>query len=385
MDARCERAMTEALDDSRRLRVLVLTNHLKGFGGSEIVALEIASGLAGLGDEVTLAANVIDAPLVDHATGLNLTDDIAGIDLPAYDLVWCQHDLLSLLPLSTFARSARDRLPHIVQASLSAFEPYEHLNGLLARALSADVYANSAETADAVAAANSGILKRGDIHVFHNAAPAPFWRRADATRHPTQLGSVLLVSNHPPEEIDGCAAALAARGVLVRRLGTGHEVRLFEPDDLISADAVVSIGKTVSYAIAMGKPAFIYDHFGGDGWLTSDNFEHNRHFNFSGRPQLRRYDSETLAVKILQGYAEATADSAKFADKFDLSRFHLEHHLHTLRERAFKRASASHRMQRRMKLSSLLVQPFFRAHLESSRRKAEVARYLRRHIEGSHD
>jgi hypothetical protein len=57
--------MTEALDDSHRLRVLVLTNHFKWFGGSEIVALEIARGLASLGDDVTLAANVLGAPLAD--------------------------------------------------------------------------------------------------------------------------------------------------------------------------------------------------------------------------------------------------------------------------------------------------------------------------------
>lgn len=373
--------MTETVGDNQRLRALVLTNHLKWFGGSEIVALEIASGLANLGDHVTLASNVISEPLADHARRLTLTDDIADIELSAYDLVWCQHDLLSLLPLSTLARAAREGVPHIVQVSLSSFEPYEHVNGLLARALSADLYANSAETADAIAAANSGILKRENIEVLHNAAPSAFWRRADPVRHPTQLGSVLFVSNHPPTEIDVCAELLRARNVHVRRLGTGHAVRLIEPDDLASTDAVVSIGKTISYAIAMGKPAFIYDHFGGDGWLTRDNFKLNRHFNFSGRPHLRRLDPEALAAEILEGYGEAATQSVWFANQFDLSQFHLENHLHALRDRTFSRASASQRLQRRMKLSLLLTQPLFRAHLETSRRKAEVMRYLRRHME----
>ncbi|MBX9747641.1 MAG: hypothetical protein K2X34_12115 [Hyphomonadaceae bacterium] len=369
------------IDDGRSLRALVLTNHLKWFGGSEIVALEIASGLASLGDDVTLASNVISAPLADHAEGLRLTDDIAGIELQTYDLVWCQHDLLSLLPLSTLARAAREGLPHIVQVSLSSFEPYEHLNGLLARALSADLYANSAETADAVAAANRGILKRDDIQLLHNAAPSAFWRRASPTQRLAQLGSVLFVSNHPPTEIDVCAELLIARGVCVRRVGTGHAVRLIEPNDLASTDAVVSIGKTISYAIAMGKPAFVYDHFGGDGWLTTDNFELNRYFNFSGRPHLRRLDPEALAAEIFEGYDEAAMQSVKFAAQFDLSQFHLDNHIHALRDDTVRRASASQRLQRRMKLSLLLTQPLFRAHLETSRRKAEVMRNLRRHMD----
>ena len=373
--------MVEALDNGRCLRVLVLTNHFKWFGGSEIVALEIARGLANLGDDVTLAANVIGAPLADHGAGLTLTDDVAGIDLPSFDLVWCQHDLLSLLPLATWARAARDGLPHIVLASLSPFEPYEHLNGALARALSADLYANSAETADAVAAANHGMLKRHDIHVFHNAAPAPFWRRADSAP-PAQLGSVLFVSNHPPTEVDACAAMLESRGVDVRRLGMGHTVRLIEPDDLSSADAIVSTGKTISYAIAMGKPAFIYDHFGGDGWLTGGNFEHNRYFNFSGRPQKRRLDAEALTAEVLGGFGQAAAQSATRAEQLDLSRVYLEHQLHALRQRALcDRESRSRRLLRRARLASSLRQTAFRAHLETSRCKAEVMRSLRRYLD----
>ncbi len=359
-----------------RLRVLVMTNHLKWFAGSEIVALQTALGFAAFGEEVTLAANVIGAPMCDHVSNIRLTDDVAGIDLAAYDLVWCQHDLLSLLPIATFERASREGVPHIVCVSLSPFEPYEHVNGVLARALSAEVFANSAETADAVAAANQGAIERSAIHVFHNAAPREFWRMGGAETAPP-LRSMLFVSNHPPPELDVCAALLAERGVSVRRIGMGHEMGLVQPVDLESVDALVSIGKTICYAIAMGKPAFMYDHFGGEGWLRRANFEQNRHFNFSGRPHRRRLEPEALVSAILEGYGVAAHETARLGEIFDLSVFRLDAHLAALRNRVLARSSEV----RRHRLSFMLTQPTFRAHLEACRSKGEVMRSLRRQID----
>jgi hypothetical protein len=198
-------------EDGRRLRVLVITNHLKWFAGSEIVALQAAHGFAAFGDEVTLAANVIGAPLSEHVFNIRLTDAVSELDLAAFDVVWCQHDMLSLLPIATFERASAEGVPHIAYVSLSPFEPHEHVNGVLATALSGDVFANSAETADAVAAANRGVIERAAIHVFHNAAPPEFWRGASDHEPPVPLRSILFVSNHAPPEIDACAALLAAR------------------------------------------------------------------------------------------------------------------------------------------------------------------------------
>lgn len=361
----------------QRLRVLVMTNHLKWFAGSEIVALQTALGFIGFGDDVTLAANVIGEPMSQHLSEVQLTDRPSEIDLSAFDLVWCQHDLLSLLPIAAFEGACNGGVPHIACVSLSPFEPYEHVNGVLARALSADVFANSAETADAVAAANQGVVERSAIQVFHNAAPPEFWRGSKCDELTAPLKSVLFVSNHPPPEVDACAALLTERGVSVRRMGLGHDLGLLRPADLESADALVSIGKTVCYAIAMGKPVFIYDHFGGEGWLRRGNFERNRHFNFSGRPHQHRFEPEALMNAILDGYADAAEETTRLKDIFDLSVFRLDAHLSALRNRVLTRGSGA----RRQRLSFMLTQPTFRAHLEACRRKGEVMRSLRRQID----
>lgn len=375
--------MTQAAE--RCLRVLVLTNHFREFAGSEIVALEVALWFAARGDVVTLAANVASAPILTHAAGVHVTTDIAGLNLSAFDLIWCQHDMLALAPLSAWEAAATDdAIPHVAYVSLSPYEPYEHLNGSMARALSADVYANSPETAAAIAAANHGLIQHEHVRVFFNAAPKAFWNTPHAAASTPHLRSILLVSNHPPAELDACASLLEQRDVEVRRIGLGREFSLLTPAHLQACDAVVTIGKTVVYAIAQRKPVFIYDNHGGGGWLTRDNFQINRDHNFSGRPARRRLSAEQLATEIIAGHVNAAAEMDKLSEAQDLAPFRLDAHLAPLRQRALERnLTWPRRFMRRWRLASRLRDARFRAHMEAARSKTEVMRQLRRQIDTS--
>ena len=87
---------------------------------------------------------------------------------------------------------------------------------------------------------------------------------------------------------------------------------------------MISIGKSVIYAIAQRRPVFMYDHFGGDGWLTRDNFATNLYHNFSGRPRLRRLAPDALAAELLSGYGAAAQEAQRFGECVDLSRLHLD-------------------------------------------------------------
>jgi hypothetical protein len=48
-------------------------------------------------------------------------------------------------------------------------------------------------------------------------------------------------------------------------------------------DCVISIGKTVQYCLVQGIPVFLYDRFGGPGYLNESNYELAEYYNFSGR------------------------------------------------------------------------------------------------------
>jgi hypothetical protein len=259
-------------------------------------------------------------------------------------------------------------LPHIALVSLSPHEPYEHVDGFLTRALSADVYANSPETADEILRRNNGTITPSTLRVFHNAAPADFWR--DGRRPAESLRSIAAISNHLPPELREALSALRDTGVAVRLIGLHHEETLVQPDDIAEADAIISIGKSVVYAIAQRKPVYVYDHFGGDGWLTRENFKDNLFHNFSGRPQRRRLGAEALAAEFLEGYAAATQEAQAFGECSDLSRLRLDTHLLELVRRARNRPAA----WRSWNLALWLKQPQFLAHLAASHQKSAVMR-----------
>lgn len=352
------------------MRVLVLTNHFADFTGSEVVALEVARWFGQAGASVTLAANYLAAPMAKSAGAFDrVVDRIEDLVLSDYDLVWCQHDLLALLPLDRLQRAAEDGLPHVALVSLSPYEPYEHVDGRWADTLGADILGNSEETGTEIVRRAHGQLSVDRVHLFRNAAPAAFWS-AKAEPPGTTLRRLVVVSNHPPPEVLGAVRRLSRAGVKVTRIGSEHRPRLIEPADLLQADSVVSIGKTVPYAIALGRPAYIYDRNGGDGWLSADNLARNFTNNFSGRPISRRLDAEALAAEIVDGYPAARRTAASYGELVDREVLTLDTHLQALMTRAHATSSA----ERAARLRRALLAPDVRAHIELRHSHALIAR-----------
>ena len=140
---------------------------------------------------------------------------------------------------------------------------------------------------------------RGADTVFANAAPNPF----HFERAARSLRNVLFVSNRQPAELLEAEQLLRARGLATRFIGKDRECKRLEPSDLAWADCVVTIGKTVRYALASRLPVFLYDRFGGDGYLTADNYALNEAHNFSGRPAHRKLTGTAIADEIINSHA----------------------------------------------------------------------------------
>ncbi|MBL8548213.1 MAG: hypothetical protein JNL81_17255 [Hyphomonadaceae bacterium] len=348
------------------MRVLVMTNHFAELAGSEVVASEVALWFLERGDDVSLAANLIRAPMSNLAPQLELLTDISAIDLSRFDLVWCQHGLLSLLPLSAI-EAAGAAPPLVALASLSPFEPYEHLDGSLANALTASIFANSPETADEIVRRNHGLIRRDRVDVFHNAAPAAFWR-APIARQRT-LKAIIVVSNHAPPELRAACQRFQELGIHVRHIGLHDEYCRVDAGAIDASDAVISIGKSVVYGIARQRPVYIYDQYGGDGWLTRANFDRNVAHNFSGRPLRRQLDAETIVAELTGGFADAVTEIEHIRAGQSLERFHLDTYLEPLRARALRPA-----LWRALTLRRSLASPTFCAHLERAHQNALVMR-----------
>lgn len=257
------------------MRTLVLNDFFTGWTGSEIVAMEVAEHF-----NATTSSFVALEPALSELKDWRPLQDI---NLADFDLVWAQHHTILIL-LDRHAGATR---PHIAFASLSPYDPMETIPASVFESYIDQSFANSAETS----------RFRGANLILGNAAPKSFHFDPEHSKK-QKCSRILFVSNNQPPEMLHAADILRNRAT-IRFIGRGHEYKRVTPTDISWADCVVTIGKTARYALASATPVFIYDRFGGDGYLNEANYTENEAHNFSGRPSCRKLTPEQLANEIL--------------------------------------------------------------------------------------
>lgn len=259
------------------MRVLVLNDFLAEWTGSEILAWEVAQHF-----DATMSSFWCAEPMKSQLADWRPLDEI---NLSEYDLVWAQqHAVFPLLD----RMEAGSMRPFIIWVSLSPFDVMDNVPKSILDSYADLIACNSRETAEA---------RRAEIS-FGNAAPNPFHFQ----REERELSKILFVSNNQPMEMLEAERLLKVKGYETRFLGRNREFKLLEPSDLEWADCVVTIGKTVRYALASSTPVFMYDRFGGDGYLNAENYPLNEANNFSGRPNCRKLTADQIADEIIQDY-----------------------------------------------------------------------------------
>lgn len=295
---------------------LVTTFHFNSYNGSPLVALDVACALRGCGVDATIATFALGEPMRARASAAGVRtvdlDVISGtLDLDdSYDLVWGQHWPVHLIVSHRLGVRAR----YLVMSSLSPFEPLESIPP---SAVGADlVVFNSAETLRArgqtVDPLRRGVLPNSlDPRWFVDADSAP----ADAP--------VAVVSNNLSPDIDAALRILAAArpDIGVRRIGQRHEALDVSPDFVDGVRALVTIGHTVQKGLSRCRPVYVYDRFGGPGWLTASTFDAAMDRNFSGRG-FGFKSPETIASELAAGPPadETAALRARAIAEFDLPR-----------------------------------------------------------------
>lgn len=284
------------------MKALFAINQLSGLVGGSLVPLEVAEYLQGMGHACTIAANHVDEPLASlvRRRGIAVSDDISALNAFDFDLVWLQNHTAPLLEYELTGESVARTL--FVFTHLSGLTFHEN-PGLAFEPLLADVTIANSENLKSHLTQLA--VPPDSILVYPNPAPAGFWRiRSDA--EPAQLPTtVQLISNHAPQEVTDALALIGQRGISTAHIGLeGSYVRV-TPEMLRRGSAIVSIGKSVQYAIASGIPPYVYDRWGGPGYLTAENFEQVAKANFSGRCSFRKIDGRQIAEEIVEGFAAA--------------------------------------------------------------------------------
>jgi hypothetical protein len=310
------------------MKILITNIWMNDFSGSEIVTLEIAKYFKAKGNDVSIETSQI-SPLLRSYCALNDFSVFVPGEITSevyFDLVWIHH---FFLPLRFFANDKKYLSnARFIFHHMSPFEPFESSPfPEMEEKISSRILVNSAETREAITKLG---LKSENVLIFGNPAPEEFRK---SRRERSRLENLLFVSNHPPLEVKELISDLSRDGFGIRHIGSDSEIsekKLVDSNDLNWADAVISIGKTVQYALLSKVPVFVYDHFGGDEWIDDiDKLNQFSATNFSGRSKRIKHDKESLRLKIFSGFS----DSLNFVSSLtedDLQKFDLEYQMQAL-------------------------------------------------------
>ena len=283
--------------------VLIACSRLVDLAGAEVTTLELAEAFKGLGWAVSVACFEVSSEMRAQLSSvgarvLDLSAKNTFSCCTKFDLAWIHHFVAAERILADDALT----LGKVVYSSLSHFSPLEsppptrfQLSHYLVHSQESleHFVANYPELSSFVSVMNNSVLAR-------------YWKALSLPKN-KRLARMAVVSNHIPEEVTNLIKFLEAEEISVDVFGNaGRKVRV-SPHLLREYDAVMTIGKTTQYAIAAGIPVYCYDHFGGDGWITLDNFQRAKKFNFSGRGGRGRVSTEHLKIDLCEGYDSARA------------------------------------------------------------------------------
>lgn len=324
-------------------KALICTNHLFMWAGSEMVAVEVAEELLARGITVDLHTSRTDSSFVQSIFGkaVEIINLPAEVDLASYDIVYAQHHVFQLVLRCALGRNWKSPGPFLIWNHLSPTTPLELPGSWVEAALADAILCNSPET-------RTMLTRHGKpfslARVWPNPAPAAFASPPTSA----QPSTLITVSNHVTPELDEAIQILARQGMLIRRVGQPHGAERLGPEHITAAGTVVTIGKTVQYALRAGRRVYCYGPHGGPGWLTPDTYAGARDTNFSGRCHPTKKDAATIANELSAGSAPAN----ELVSELDCTAegFALEIHIDDILQEASFRISDTDWQARRLTL-----------------------------------
>ena len=278
--------------------VLITNFGISKYSGSEINAITIAKRMKELGYKVYVAALNFSAPLYNESKEyidvcINLKKDEFNFEEIEFDLIWAHH--FFLLDWLIFDKKVKAK--KVIYSSLSGKEYFE-VAPIYGNSLNL-ILANSPET-------QAYLQEEGlkSVQLLENYSFEEYFNR-DIERN--ELRKIAVVSNHVPEEVNIALNLLKEKGYEVEIYGEEGKQELITDKVLENYDVIITIGKTVQYCMSLKIPVYVYDRFGGAGYLKMDNMEQNRKHNFSGRSYEKKSEEE-LVNDIINDFPNAIKD-----------------------------------------------------------------------------
>lgn len=140
---------------------------------------------------------------------------------------------------------------------------------------------------------------------YRNPVPDDFIDRPLKTDYPKIPKKIAVISNHPPTELINLEHDIKIKNhkLNIEFIGRwNNNSKLVTAELLSKYDAVITIGKTVQYCLVMNIPVYIYDRFGGQGYIY--DYDAAKRRNFSGRDSGKKTTS-AIAGELIKNYKKA--------------------------------------------------------------------------------
>jgi len=264
---------------------IVVGTHALGLGGSETYAIALADHLQRLGHRVVLcAAGIGRGEELARACGVEV------VTLERYRGSSCDRIVAQDGATALALAERHPRAPLTFVAHSEEFDP--------------QLPPQLAKLTAAVIVLNGRVEKRiralaADLPIVRLTQPidvSRFRPRTPLAETPRRL--LVFGNNLRGRRLDLVVAAADRAGLEIVRAGTlGGETATPELlfDDV---DIVMGYGRCVLEGMACGRPAYVYDHLGGDGWVTADSYPRLEEDGFGGRALSGALDPERIAEDL---------------------------------------------------------------------------------------
>ena len=284
-------------------RFLITVFSLNGYHGSMMHVCELSKELINLGYNVSIATCRINKE-IKKSIESNIGAKVYFFDdLPidnTYKYVLAYHE-----PILTYLLAKGIQFDHLGIGSLSSFLDIETPSLLSLQSF--PVFVHSKELAGKL----KEHLKISNIKIIPNFVPQKFF---DNKNKNTILKKIAIVSNHIPEELLEAKTLLEQESYQVTIFGKGYTYKEITPEVIEEYDIIISIGKTVQYALAMGKPIYNYDIWGGCGYITLDNIDITEYYNFSGRDNTNKKTAAEIKEEIISKHSLCLENTEKLKE-----------------------------------------------------------------------
>ena len=268
------------------MRVVIGTLALAYPGGTESYCLTVARALDRLGHDVTLFADEL-GPLAEQAVegGFDVAPGLA--ELPMVCDAILANDAITAGLLAE--RYPGTRLVYCIHSSLFEVQRPPLAPGLV----------------DAIVAPSERFAAHGralalNVPVVRLAQPIDTERFApsDALRFPPRRA--LLLGNYlDGRRRDALVETWTAAGIDCVQVGGAQDRVAFDVrSEIAAADIVVAKARAALEGMACGKAVYVFDMFGGDGWVTGDNYAALEADNFAGQTTGLPVDRTGLAGDV---------------------------------------------------------------------------------------